>query len=256
MGKEISIRFPAEYISYIARDNNEIAENCWWFVQIVTNYALYYEYTILAKKKLIAKDPSGKELIKIADKLGVIYKENTDKALKESLEVGKRHYSEAKNNDVKMAINHKLLFEWKDKWNLQDDFYKDCFVAYLAVRSLIGNRQYRPLCRNLILARMMGLPSLKSKDPKEQKAIDKLIEKSRIYNTYSKRYHFDKLKKQLIDYWHINYYVHARGYMIFGIGSRKQFQEAMKLIKEKRIRAKMHHDNSKDWQETDEEIPF
>ena len=86
------------------------------------------------------------------------------------------------------SVNTELLFSFRD--NPQNI---ELFMAYAAIKSLIGQGKFTGTCRQVIVMRMIGA---KSKDALGYALKDKTLKK--IYDKYFNRYWFDKLLNELL----------------------------------------------------------
>lgn len=103
-----------------------------------------------------------------------------------------KYYSEK----VLTGINIKVFWEYYK--NDKSEFEWHCLFAYLGLKSIIGNKDFAKSNNMHLLARMSGFTT------KEYLDSDSLS-----FN----RYQFEKIKKNLQYYWHLNYYAtYTRGF--------------------------------------------
>lgn len=127
---------------------------------------------------------------------------------------GKETEKRIKEKEPFVSVKIDLLFSFfkKDK----EDYEKIQLVAYLAIRSIIGEKDYVKTNMRHILSRMMGFSSIKDIPEKLENFKNDFFEK------YLNRYHSVKLINDLQLNWNlIVYSYHTRG-MYFAINSEKK----------------------------------
>lgn len=124
-------------------------------------------------------------------------------------------------------INIDKLFEFRNNDKSETDIVE--FVAYIALRSIIGQKQYCKTNKLLMFARMFGFASIKDQNINLLNKTQK-----RIFHRYQERYQFEKLMESLQVNWHLKYYSHYnRGFYI----STDLNLEELVLIAEKQKRS-------------------
>ena len=127
------------------------------------------------------------------------------------IENGKELIKNDESNGCYSMVSIELLKKFRklDK----NEYDIDQFVAFLAIKSIIGTKEYCKTNKELILARMLGFNS--SKDIMNTTKSN--TNSKRILEKYSKRYHFDKLVETLQLNWNLKHYsYHTRG-IYFGM---------------------------------------
>ncbi len=114
----------------------------------------------------------------------------------------------------------------------------DQLVANLAIRSIIGEKEYILTNRNMIFARMLGYTRINDIPNKETINGDS----KRILDHYSKRYQFEKLVEILAINWKLtNYSYHTRG-IYFG---KISLEKLIKEVELKKNKSKINKANKK-----------
>ncbi|OAQ42111.1 hypothetical protein A5893_03070 [Pedobacter psychrophilus] len=175
--KNISyFNFPIEIIKDAIDDIHKTCDN-------IISYSIY---------NLFLKLEFGDDEVKIKhvfDYLGI-----NNPNWKSSLERAKELFSEINNHRVKTGIKRDLAFEFRDQF--KSDFDIALFVAYCALRSILGSKPYHKCGNDFLLARMAGFAKVDELD----EGIPDRIKK------YSNRYQLDKIKKELERSWGLKYY--------------------------------------------------
>lgn len=124
------------------------------------------------------------------------YSVNVGAEVAKKRKAGENLICEYKSEKVFSGINTKVF--WQYYSNDKSDFEWNCLFAYLALKSIMGNKEYAKTNNIHLIARMSGFDSKESLDS------DCL---------FFKRYQLDKIKNSLQHYWHVNYYAtHTRGF--------------------------------------------
>lgn len=143
------------------------------------------------------------------------------------LKNGKETENRIKEKEPFVSVKIDLLFSFfsKDK----EDYEKIQLVAYLAIRSIIGKKEYVKTNMPYILCRMNGF-STKKEIPEDLKNHQK-----ELFEKYSIRYHREKLITDLQLNWNIiTYSNHTRGmYVSIGSGIKNITIEKLAYIAEK-----------------------
>jgi hypothetical protein len=115
--------------------------------------------------------------------------------IEQSLKIGKEIEKQIQAGEPQPMISKSLLFDFRDKEKSEFDLIQ--LVAYIAIKSILGKKQYAKTNKNHIVSRMFGYPSIKHLPDKQKPGLKELIEK------YSCRYHIDKVLLNLELNWKI-----------------------------------------------------
>jgi hypothetical protein len=145
---------------------------------------------------------------------------------KQILKIGSKVSSEIKPQEpmVSCKLNHLENFYKEEK----DEYDKIQLVAYLAIRSILGGKEYVKTNKSHILSRMMGYGSSKLIPSELSDEVEQL------FNKYTIRYHIDKLIVELQLNWNLlTYSNHNRGiYIALKSEEKKMTLEKLALIAE------------------------
>jgi hypothetical protein len=135
-------------------------------------------------------------------------------------DVGRQLFSEVPLNYPKAGISLSMLREFSVEF--KTEFEKETFLAFCAIRSILQKQAYYCITKDYFVARMAGFPS--SKHVNNAPAH---IQK------YTKRYHFNKMIKELTKHWGLAAYGnHTYGlYVSFKLKRKKLGVEAEMLKK-------------------------
>lgn len=186
MEKEKYFNFPVPLLKGFLNNPNKIINN-------IIDFGLY---------KQAQSYGGGKQrdnIQKAADYLGI-----TLGNVSESIRIGSDLYWNYKGESVPMTgISKSLLFSFRD--NEKTEFDLVCLLAFLSIKSIIGNKGFIRITNKFWLSRMAGnIKSVKCNDelPKELQC-------------YSNRYWTTKIKFELIENWGlISYSRGNRGFFI------------------------------------------
>lgn len=151
----------------------------------------------------------------------------------DSFQRGKQIYDWIPVNSPKAGITKNILFDFYQ--NFKTEFEKETFLAFCGLRSIIQKQQYCKITKNYLVARMAGLPKSNdaSKAPKE-------------IRKYLTRYHFDKVRDELIQNWGLKAYgQHTNGlYVSFQLtyeelGKKAELNKKKNKVIQARISRKM-----------------
>jgi hypothetical protein len=110
-------------------------------------------------------------------------------------------------NEPQPMISKSLLFEFRD--NPKSEFDLIQFLAYIAIKSILGKNPYAKVNKKLVISRMFGYSSIKHLPDKLKPGLNELRAK------YLHRYHFDELKLKLVENWNvITYSNKMRGFYV------------------------------------------
>lgn len=145
---------------------------------------------------------------------------------KHILKIGSKVSSEIKPKEpmVSCKLDHLNNFYEEEK----AEYDKIQLVSYLAIRSILGGKEYVKTNKSHILSRMIGYSS-KKMIPSELS--NEVVE---LFDKYTIRYHFDKLIVELQLNWNLlTYSYHVRGiYMALKSEEKKMTIEKLALIAE------------------------
>jgi hypothetical protein len=109
-------------------------------------------------------------------------------------------YRKYKNYSVFVGVDKSLLFDFRDNLVYKTDFEIIQFLAFLAIRSIIGaghgNMRVKHIPWHYVLSRMAG----------HEKAVNNLDTLPKFISKYASRRYHDKLIKALCERWHMQYY--------------------------------------------------
>ena len=109
-------------------------------------------------------------------------------------------YRNYKNYSVIVGVDNNLLFDFRDNLVYKTDFEIIQFLAFLAIRSIIGagvgNMRVKHIPWHYVLSRMAG----------HEKAVSNLDTLPKFISKYDSRRLHDKLIKALCDRWHMQYH--------------------------------------------------
>lgn len=110
-------------------------------------------------------------------------------------------------NEPQPMISKSLLFDFRD--NPKSEFDLIQFLAYIAIKSILGKNPYAKVNKELVISRMFGYSSIKHLPDKLKPGLNELRAK------YLHRYHFDELKLKLVENWNvITYSNKMRGFYV------------------------------------------
>ena len=117
---------------------------------------------------------------------------------KQILKIGSKVSSEIKPKEpmVSCKFDHLENFYKNEK----DEYEKIQLVAFLAIKSILGNKPWVKTNKNHIVCRMIGYSSVKELPNKFSE------NEYKLFNTYSHRYHIDKLIRKLELNWRLVVY--------------------------------------------------
>lgn len=167
------------------------------------------------------------------DSLGITG--NKENCIKKGIEIEKQ----IKIKEPMPMLSKKLLFEFRD--NEKTEFELTQLLAYMAIKSILGTKQFVKTNKKHIVSRMYGYSSCTHLPNKPKPTIEALIKK------YSCRYHIDKLLRSLeLDWNVITYSNNIRGVYVamknktsiqdlaFFAETRKQKNRINNLMEEKK----------------------
>jgi hypothetical protein len=120
------------------------------------------------------------------------------------LNTAKKIEKQIEPNEPQPMVNTNLLFDFRENEKSESDLIQ--FLAYIAIKSILGKNLCTKTNKNHILSRMFGYSSIKHLPDKLKPSINELRTK------YSHRHHFTQLIKKLEMNWQIiTYSNHIRG---------------------------------------------
>ena len=122
---------------------------------------------------------------------------------KRSYENGKKLFSSIDFRYPKTSIKKEIIFDFYK--NHKEEFEIVVFLAFAAIRSILQTKPYVRLTDAYLLNRMAGNAKIEDSEP--------LPEYLNLYK--SKRYHLDKVKKELRNNWGLKIYGYkTRGFFV------------------------------------------
>lgn len=122
---------------------------------------------------------------------------------KRSFENGKKLFSSIDFRYPKTSITRDMIFDFYK--NHKEEFEIVVFLAFSAIRSILQIKPYVRLTDAYLLNRMAGNAKIEDSEP--------IPEYLNLYK--SKRYHLDKVKKELRNNWHLKIYGYkTRGFFV------------------------------------------
>jgi len=176
----------------------------------IMSYAIYWKSLDESGKTEIAR-------IKKAAKFFSIILGNESR----TLQGGKKIYN-CCHNKPKSSGNIDVLFDFYK--NEKTEYEIACFVAYHALKSIVGKKAYCKVTNRFLLARMAGYSTVDELPEELPEPLDK----------YSKRWQLDKIKTELKLSWGVKIYArYTRGfYVSFSLSLEKLILEAEKRRKQ------------------------
>lgn len=111
-----------------------------------------------------------------------------------ALSNGKMLFESLPSNSPKVGLSTSIF--WTYYTEDKSEFEKACFLAFLAIKSIVGRKEYCKTTNNLILARMEG----------KVKSITDNSELSNEVSFFSNRYQLTKIINELKSNWGLVYY--------------------------------------------------
>lgn len=200
---EVYFNFPIQLLDGFLRDSQTQLE-------FILNYHLYAHSLKL---------DAGDELKNFIDSAKYWNVELGNEEL--AFDDGKMVYDSLPDNSPMTGISEAVFWDYFQ--NFKTDFEKACFIAFVALKSILGTKPYAKITNAYLLSRMDGKPKV-SKD---------VLNLSDEVKQYSTRYRLDKIKEELQNSWGLVYYSHyTRGFYIsFKLTIEKLVYEAEKKRK-------------------------
>lgn len=144
---------------------------------------------------------------------------------KQILEIGSKISSEIKPKEPMVSCKLEILKNfYKEEKN---EYEKIQLVAYLAIRSILGEQEYVKTNKSFILCRMIGYASVKEMIQSE---LSNYV--FQLFNKYNHRYHFEKLIIKLQLNWNLLSYSNHNRCSYMAIKSKEMTIEKLALIAE------------------------
>jgi len=144
-------------------------------------------------------------------------------------EQGKEIEKKIDPKEAKTSIDFDFLYDYRD--NPKNEKQLVQLAAFMAVKSILGTKNYCRTTKNMILSRMFGY----TKPPKEIK--------HPLYQKYTKRYHFTKLMDELSTHWKIKHYsYHMRGLYI---SQKMSIEKLIEIAETNKNKSKIMRDQKK-----------
>ena len=154
----------------------------------VLNDILYY--AIYSRSITLDYSKIDQRFIYSAESLGVSIGGNPTLKRKRGQEL----YESIPNNVPRSGISREMFWDfYKEE---KTDFERVCLLAYLALKSIIGNKTYAKIGNNILLARMDG----------KERTITDFSELSDEVRKYANEYQTKKIKNELMLFYGLTYY--------------------------------------------------
>lgn len=185
MSKEKYLNFPIQLLSGFMIDDKKVLNN-------IIDYAIYQNSLKLE---------IGTDLSKIKTSAG--FYNMTLANDKKTFDNGKILYNSIYENSPKVGLSISMF--WDFYKNDKSEFDKICLLAFLGIKSILGNKSYCKANNLYLWARMDG----------KTNTIVEVSELSNEIKKYANRYQSENIKNELILNWHLIYYSHyTRGFYI------------------------------------------
>ncbi len=123
--------------------------------------------------------------------------------IENNLKVGKEIQRRIPEKEPMPMLSTKLVFDYRD--NDKSEFEIAQLLAYMAIKSILGERPYFKTNKKLILSRMFGFAN-------HSKTVGYETE---LFKKYATRYHIDRVLRELELSWHVKTYSdHMRGFFV------------------------------------------
>lgn len=173
--------FPVHLMQGILKSNSEGKKD---FLSNLLYYSIYSHSTFI--EDLNEYEETEEERFKRSASWLNVKLANLDYALSQ----GKQLHSRYRNSKVYTGLNTDIF--WDFYKNDKTDYIWECLFAFLALKSIIGKKQYAKTNNQMLFTRMAGKE--KVKDYQALKGFD------------FTRYHLDKIKTELQINWGLKYY--------------------------------------------------
>ena len=199
--------FPIQLLDGFMTDHEQVLRN-------ILHYAVF-----AGTRKLVL----GTELEKFKSSAG--YLGVTFESMKIPLLNGEKLYDSLSPNSPKVGLSKPVLWSYfkEDK----TDFEKACLLAFLAIKSIAGRKEYCRTTNALILARMEG----------RVKSISDISELSDEIYFFSNRYQLTKIINELKCNWNLVYY--AKGIRGSYVSFKIDFESLIRIAENARETTKL-----------------
>jgi hypothetical protein len=120
-------------------------------------------------------------------------------------------------------IGKHILFHFRDNNKTEKELAQ--LLAYIAIRSIIGEKAYVKTNKLLIICRMFGYSSIKAIEG---------IQVTELYKKYSNRYHIDNTLKALELDWNICIYSNRTRGLFISINNKFSLQKLVEVAEQKK----------------------
>ena len=142
---------------------------------------------------------------------------NPKDSFSDGLQLYKKYYSK---NTPFVGIENNMLFDIYN--NEKTEFEIVCLMAFLALRSIIGHKEYARTNFDLMFARMLGFASAKN------------VGNSKVLDSYKTRYKRTKIIDTLKKDWHLSFYSAKDGLRGFYVSFDMSYFDLCKIAESKR----------------------
>ena len=139
------------------------------------------------------------------------------------LKTGKAIQKSIPPKEVLPMVGKHILFHFRDNEKKENEVAQ--LLAYIAVRSIIGEKNYIKTNKQHIVARMFGFGSVKN---------IKNIKSEDLFNKYSKRHHIDKLLLALQLDWNICIYSNRTRGLFLSLSKYFSLQKLIEIAEQKK----------------------
>ena len=154
----------------------------------------------IAEKTMELQEGNLKERLKATEKYFQVNCGNADLAFKQ----GSILVNSIDKKSPRAGLSIEIFFNYYKKVNDLIEFDAACFLAFLAIRSILGKKPYCKTNKGLIVARMFGYTSTKN--------IKDVTKEHPLMQKYSTRYHLEKIINELEFSWNLKTFAnHSRG---------------------------------------------
>lgn len=195
MTDKIFYNFPIAIFRQVRTDNKGAIKHVEDAINEAIRFALYEAYKKLMPPQANPNAYNAGVYKELMRKMGFENK-NPELGFKEKIVA----YRVNKNYSVIVGVDKDLLFDFRDNLVYKTDFEIIQFLAFLAIRSIIGaghgNMRVKHIPWHYVLSRMAG----------HEKAVNNLDTLPKFISKYASRRLHDKLIKALCERWHMQYY--------------------------------------------------
>ncbi|MDR3226153.1 MAG: hypothetical protein LBT56_00580 [Prevotellaceae bacterium] len=118
---------------------------------------------------------------------------------------GKILYNNIPANNPKVGLSLQIFWDYYNNSDNKTDFEKACFLAFLAIKSILLNKSYCRITNLYLWSRMSGMA----------KSVKDIVSLNPQIIPFAKEYQTAKIKKALRDTWGLVYYSrYTRGFYV------------------------------------------